>query len=130
MYRRLLNHLRGEQEEHFLVTVPVRSEVFYSQCGKEVRCRPGGLILERSHEPYVFSHNEPADLWVIKVSAAALGGRIRKPDQFCSMQFDATRGSGGLFHDMLGILPGRIDDMSNDCAPWLDGSSSICSCWR
>jgi len=113
-YRRLLNHLKAEQEEHFLVTVPVRSEVFFSQCGKDVRCRPGGLILERSHEPYVFSHDEPADLWVMKVSAAALGGRIRKPDRFCSMQFDATSGSGGLFHAMLGILPGRIDDMSSD----------------
>jgi AraC-like DNA-binding protein len=114
MYRRLAHHLKSERDEHFLVTVPVRSEVFFSQCGKDVRCRPGGLILERSHEPYVFSHDEPAELWVMKVSAAALGGRIRKPDRFCSMQFDTTRGGGGLFYDMLGIVPRRFDDMSSE----------------
>ena len=114
MYRRLSNHLKAEREEHFLVTVPIKSEVYFSQCGKDVRCRPGGLILERSHEPYVFSHDEAADLWVMKISAAALSGRIRKPDRFCSMQFDATRGGGGLFHDMLNILPGRIDEMSSE----------------
>ena len=111
-YRRLLHHFKAEREESFLVTVPVQSEVFFSQCGKDVRCRPGGLILERSHEPYVFSHDHPADLWVMKVASAALGGRIRQPDRFCSMQFDASRGSGGLFCDMLELIARRIDGMS------------------
>ena len=64
-YRRLPHHLKGERDEHFLVTVPARSEVFFSQCGKGVRCNPGGFILERSHEPYEFSHGEAADLWVL-----------------------------------------------------------------
>ena len=47
-YRRLPQHFKAEREEHFLVTVPARSEVFFSQCGKDVRCNPGGFILERS----------------------------------------------------------------------------------
>ncbi len=111
-YRRLLHHFKVEREEHFLVTVPVRSEVFFSQCGKDVRCRPGGLILERSHEPYVFGHDRPADLWVMKVAASALGGRIRQPDRFCSMQFDASGGGGGLFRDMLALIARRIDGVS------------------
>jgi hypothetical protein len=81
-YRRLPHHFKAEHDEHFLVTVPARSEVFFSQCGKDVRCNPGGFILERSHEPYEFSHAEPSDLWVLKVEANTLGGRIRQPDQF------------------------------------------------
>jgi AraC-like DNA-binding protein len=113
-YRRLLHHFRGEGEEHYLVTVPIQSEVFFSQCGKDVRCRAGGLILERSHEPYVFSHDEPSDLWVVKVSAAALRGKILQPDRFCSLQFDVTRGGGGLFFDMLELIPRRIDGMSEE----------------
>ena len=111
-YRRLLQQLKAERDEHFLVTVPVQSEVFFSQCGKDVRCGPEGLILERSHEPYVFSHDHPADLWVMKVTGSALGGRIRQPDRFCSIQFDASRGSGGLFRDVLEIISRRIEDMS------------------
>jgi AraC-like DNA-binding protein len=111
-YRRMPNHFRGERDEHYLVTLPVRSEVFFSQCGKDVRCCPGGLILERSHEPYVFSHDQAADLWVVKVSAAALGGRIRQPDRFCSLQFDATQGGGGLFADMLELIPRRVENQS------------------
>ncbi len=113
-YRRAPRHLKGERDEHFLVTVPARSEVFFSQCGKDVRCNPGGFILERSHEPYEFSHSEAADLWVMKVEAKALGGRIRQPDRFCSMQFNAAEGAGGLFTDMLHLIPRRFDAMSTE----------------
>jgi len=113
-YRRLPHHFKAERDEHFLVTVPARSEVFFSQCGKDVRCNPGGFILERSHEPYEFSHDEAADLWVLKVESKALGGRIRQPDRFCSMQFNATEGAGGLFTDMLHLIPGRFDAMSTE----------------
>jgi AraC-like DNA-binding protein len=111
-YRRLPHHLRAEREEQFLVTVPARSDVFFSQCGKDVRCQPGGFILERSHEPYDFSHAEAADLWVMKVDAKTLGGRIRQPDRFCSLQFNAANGAGGLFADMLHLIPRRFDAMT------------------
>ena len=111
-YKRLPHHFKAEREEHFLVTVPARSDVFFSQCGKDVRCNPGGFILERSHEPYEFSHDGAADLWVLKVEARALGGRIRQPDRFCSMQFNAGDGAGGLFTDMLHLIPARFDAMT------------------
>ncbi len=114
MYRRLPKHLTPERNEEFLVTVPTRSEVYFSQCGKDVRCNPGGFILERSHEPYEFSHADPADLWVLKVEHSALAGRIRAPGRFCSMEFDATNGAGGLFIDMLHNIPGRFDAMTED----------------
>ncbi len=111
-YRRLPQHFKAERDEQFLVTVPARSEVFFSQCGKDIRCSPGSFILERSHEPYEFSHAEAADLWVVKVDAKALGGRIRQPDRFCSLQFDAADGAGGLFTDMLHLIPNRFEAMS------------------
>lgn len=111
-YRRLPHHFKAERDEHFLVTVPARSEVFFSQCGKDVRCQPGGFILERSHEPYEFSHAEAADLWVLKVESKALGGRIRQPDRFCSLQFNAAEGAGGLFADMLHLIPNRFEAMT------------------
>ena len=111
-YERLSHHFRAERDEHFLVTVPAMSEVFFSQCSKEVRCNPGGFILERSHEPYEFSHGEAADLWVMKVEAKALAGRIRQPDRFCSLQFNAAEGAGGLFADMLHLIPHRFDAMT------------------
>ena len=113
-YRRLSNHFKTERDEHFLVTVPARSEVYFPQCGKDVHCNPGGFILERSHEPYEFSHNEVADLWVMKVAAKALGGRIRQPDRFCSLQFDAGQGAGGLFSDLLHLIPSRFDTMTEE----------------
>jgi AraC-like DNA-binding protein len=114
LYRRLPRHFTEEREEQFLVTVPARAQVRFFQCGVEVRCNPGGFILERSHEPYEFSHAEAADLWVLKVDAKALGGRIRAPGRFCSMQFDASSGAGGLFVDMLQLLPARFESMSEE----------------
>jgi hypothetical protein len=60
----------------------------------------------------VFSHNRPADFWVTKVAGSILSDRIRQPDRFCSMQFDTSCDSGGLFCDMLELIPRRIDDVS------------------
>lgn len=113
-YQRLSRHFLHEREEHFLVTVPAKSEIFFAQCGKDVRCNPGGFIIERSHEPYEFSHAEAADLWVLKIESKALGHQIRSPDRFCSMEFDATNGAGGLFTDMLHLVPRRFPTMSDE----------------
>lgn len=110
-YRRLPKHLARDNEEQLLVTIPARAEVYFSQCGYDVRCSPGSYIIERSHEPYEFSHTEDADLWVMKIATRALAGRIRAPDRFCSMQFDATQGVGGLFADLVHHIPQRFHSM-------------------
>ncbi|ENT02557.1 helix-turn-helix domain-containing protein [Brucella sp. 63/311] len=113
-YLRLPHHFGSSREEEFLVTVPVKAEVYFSQCGREVRCRPGGFFLERSSEPYHFSHAEAADMWVLKVEGDALCGRMRAPDRFCTLQFGANNGAGGLFTDMLQLLPDRFDGMTQE----------------
>ncbi|MCR4264545.1 helix-turn-helix domain-containing protein [Nitratireductor sp. ZSWI3] len=111
-YHRLPRHLACDEQEHLLITIPMRAEVYFAQSGREVHCRPGGYIIERSHEPYEFSYAERADLWVMKVEAGALGGRIRAPDRFCGMQFNAAGGISGLFVDMLHHIPERFDAMN------------------
>lgn len=110
-YKRLPKHLARDTEEQLLVTIPARAEVYFSQCGHDVRCSPGSYILERSHEPYEFSHAEDADLWVMKIGTKALAGRLRAPDRFCSMQFNAAEGVGGLFADLIHHIPQRFASM-------------------
>jgi AraC-like DNA-binding protein len=114
LYRRLPKHFREPGPEEFLVTLPAKSEVRFTQGGKEVRANPGAFFIERSHEPYEFSHADPADLWVMKLSKDMLGGRIRAPDRFCSLQFDATNGANGLFVDMVHLIPARYDSMTEE----------------
>ena len=114
MYRRLPKHLQVQGPEEFLVTLPAKSELLFAQGGKEVRANPGAFFIERSHEPYEFSHSEAADLWVMKLSLAMLGGRVRAPDRFCSLQFDATNGANGLFVDMVHLIPQRYDAMTEE----------------
>ncbi len=114
MYRRLPKHLHVQGPEEFLVTLPSKSEVRFTQGGKEVRANPGAFFIERSHEPYEFSHAEAADLWVMKVSLDMLGGRVRAPDRFCSLEFDATNGANGLFVDMVHLIPQRYDAMTEE----------------
>lgn len=111
-YTRRRRHLAGDDGEHYLVTVPAVSDVRFAQCGREVRCTPGGFILERSNEPYEFSHGARNDLWVLKVPGSALAGRIRAPDRFCTLQFDARTGVGQLFVDFLTLLPARFGALS------------------
>lgn len=114
VYRRLPRHLQAQGPEELLVTLPAKSEVRFVQCGKEIRANPGAFFIERSHEPYEFSHAEAADLWVMKLSSDMLGGRVRAPDRFCSLEFDATNGANGLFVDMVHLIPGRYDTMSDE----------------
>lgn len=111
-YERLPQHLSAEHEEQYLVTLPVASDVLFSQCQVDLRCKPGAFIFERGHEPYVFGHEEANDLWVLKVPGEALRGRVRAPDRFSTLQFDATQGVGALFSDMLRIIPGHFASMS------------------
>lgn len=114
LYRRLPKHFREPGPEEFLVTLPAKSEVRFAQGGMEVRANPGAFFIERSHEPYEFSHAEPAELWVMKLSKTMLAGRIRAPDRFCSLQFDATNGANGLFVDMVHLIPQRYDAMTEE----------------
>ncbi len=114
LYRRLPKHFREPGPEEFLVTIPKRSEVRFLQGGKEIRANPGAYFIERSHQPYEFSHDDPADLWVMKISADMLGGRIRAPDRFCSLEFDATNGASGFFVDMVHLVPARYDSMTEE----------------
>jgi AraC-like DNA-binding protein len=111
-YRRTARHLSGEREEQYLVTVPSLSDVRFAQCARDIRCPPGGFLIERGHEPYEFSHGEANDLWVLKVPGEALLGRLRRPNRFCSMTFDANSSAGGLFADILRLMPNRLPGMS------------------
>jgi hypothetical protein len=67
LYRRHEHHLLNEREECFLITVPELAEVRFEQDAKDVRCRPGAFLIERSHLPYEFSHRDPAALTIWRV---------------------------------------------------------------
>ena len=111
LYRRHERHLLNEREECYLITVPETAEIRFTQDGKEVRCRPGAFLIERSHLPYEFSHSEPAALWVLKIPSAILRARISCPERLATLQFDASRGVGALFVDTLRLAVARIEEV-------------------
>lgn len=111
VYRRNERHLVSEREESYLITVPEVSEIRFEQDGRDVRCRPGSFLIERSHLPYEFSHRDPAALWVMKVPSAVLRARIARPERLATLQFDASRSVGAMFVDMLRLTGARIDEM-------------------
>ena len=111
IYRRHKRHLLHEREESYLITVPEQSEISFTQAGKEVRCKPGTALVERSHLPYDFSHSDPNALWVLKVPNTTLRARVGQPERLASLRFDATRGAGALFVDMIRLTAARLDEM-------------------
>ena len=114
IYRRHERHLLNETEESYLITVPEISEVTFAQEGKEVRCRPGAFLVERSHLPYDFSYAEANALWVLKVPSAVLRARIGHPERLATLTFNSTRGVGALFVDMIRLSAPRIDEMNDE----------------
>lgn len=93
-----------KEEEHFLVTLPEQTGIEFSQFTRSVVCQPGNFILEHSNEPYRFQYRKANAMWVVKLPGSILRNRIRNPDRFCAMQFDAASGIGMLFHDYLQLV--------------------------
>ncbi|MCK0198174.1 helix-turn-helix domain-containing protein [Ancylobacter sp. 6x-1] len=111
LYRRSEHHLVGEREESYLITVPELAEIRFEQDGRDVCCRPGAFLIERSHLPYEFSHRDAASLWVLKIPSAVLRARLGSPERLATLQFDATRSVGALFVDMLRLTGARLEEM-------------------
>jgi AraC-like DNA-binding protein len=99
-YERHRHHISATTEEQYLITIPLRAPVEFRQLGREVRCDPGGFLLERGDEPYRFSYGATNDLCVLKVAKTHLAERLRTPDRFCARVFDGKAGLGGLFTSM------------------------------
>lgn len=100
-YERRPTHISHAQEEEYLVTVPRLSPVEFRQIGREVRCDPGGFLLERGDEPYRFAYGAPNELSVLKISKKSLAEKVRDPDRFCARIIDARSGLSALFTAMM-----------------------------
>lgn len=111
LYRRQKRHLLHEREESYLITVPEKTEISFEQSGKEVTCKPGAFLVERSHLPYEFSYSAKNTLWVLKVPIVALRPRVGLPERIASLSFDSTRGTGALFVDMIRLIAPRLVEM-------------------
>jgi len=111
LYRRQKRHLLHEREESYLITVPEKAEISFEQSGKEVTCKPGAFLVERSHLPYEFSYSAKNTLWVLKVPIVALRPRVGLPERIASLSFDSTRGTGALFVDMIRLIAPRLVEM-------------------
>lgn len=103
-YERRPNHICGAQEEEYLITIPRRSAVQFYQIGRDVRCNPGGFILERGDEPYRFSYGAANELDVLKVPKRALAEKIRDPDRFCAQVVETGEGVAALFAGLMAQL--------------------------
>lgn len=100
-YERRPTHISHTHEEEYLITVPRLSPVEFRQLGREVRCDPGGFILERGDEPYRFAYGASNELSVLKISKKSLAEKVRDPDRFCARTIDARSGLPALFTSMM-----------------------------
>ena len=115
-YERHPRHIAGASEEQYLITIPRRSPVEFRQLGRQVRCDPGGFIIERGDEPYRFSYGAANDLCVLKVAKPVLSNRLRNPDRFCAQVFNGREGLGGFFTTMAQQVQAQgVSDQAAGC---------------
>lgn len=106
-YRRLKQHL-PDQDEQYLVTVPRYAPIRFSQGGRDTQCQPGGFLLEHGQSPYEFSYAHDNALWVLKIPGELLRARLRTPDRYCALAFDAGQGAGWLFASYVNLIGGQL----------------------
>jgi AraC-like DNA-binding protein len=123
-----LSHLRSHQAEYsrsqsqvaqddhasFLVTIPLRAHVFFSQHGRNLKCPPGHFIVQQGDAPYRFGYKLPNDMWVFKVPSESMKHRIRRPERYSQHCFSAEKGVGRAFVEFLMICSQRVDECSTD----------------
>ncbi|PXX37924.1 MULTISPECIES: helix-turn-helix domain-containing protein [Aquitalea] len=110
-YQRLKSHLHYQMDEYFLVTIPCQDSIHFSQMGRQVECAPGCFLLEHSNEPYQFDYHRDNTLWVLKVPGRHLRNRLRSPDRYCAMRFDAQTGVGNLFVNYVQLITAQLDSL-------------------
>lgn len=115
-FERRRAHIREAREEEYLITLPRATSVEFRQMGRDVRCDPGGFIIERGDEPYRFMYENPNDLFVLKVGRKALAERVRQPDRFCARVIDATSGTASLFSAMVNQAQAQAADLGPSAA--------------
>lgn len=110
-YKRNKQHLLSERDESYLITIPEVSTIDFQQNNRQVACKPGDFILQRSHLPYQFSYNNSNRMLVIKVPAQTLRARVSMPERLVSLAFDASQGAGELMVEMARLIVPRLANM-------------------
>lgn len=110
-YSREKHHLRGRSDDNVLVTFATAADARFSQGNCDLHCRKNGFFIQRGDMPYLFSHDEPNELWVLKVPTAMLTTRVRSLERYVSFTHDSSRGVGALFLDTARAVPSRLDEV-------------------
>lgn len=123
-YRRHHGHLSEADGEQFLVALPSLETIHFSQMGRDAECQPGYFVLERSNDPYEFSHPRTNSMWVLKIPGVLLRRHLRSPERYCALPFDGTRGVSALFLDYLHSV-GRRLQLGDGCEHPLVGQQLL-----
>lgn len=119
LYERLRQHLRTAVEEEYLIAIPRLSPVEFYQVGREVRCDPGGFILERGDEPYRFSYGATNELYVLKLPKRVLSEKLRNPDRvLCSGHRCQHGDRASVFRNGSSIAGAAIGCGACGGSPW------------
>jgi len=108
-YRRSSGESADSRDEQFLVSLPRQSDIRFSQMGRDAHCAPGHFLLERSLDPYEFSHSRDNNLWVLKIPGPLLRHRLRNPERFCALTFDGSSGIGALFSSYVNAVGSQLE---------------------
>lgn len=112
-YSRCKSQIAQDDHASFLVTIPLRTQVFFAQHGRSLNCPPGHFIVEQGDAPYQFGYEDPNDMWVFKIPSLAMKHRIRRPERYSQHCFSAQKGIGCAFVEFLMICSQRV----NECTP-------------
>lgn len=111
-YSRSQSQIAQDNHSSFLVTIPLRTHVFFSQHGRSLNCPPGHFIVEQGDAPYRFGYESPNDMWVFKIPGQSMKSRIRRPERYSQHCFSADKGLGCAFVEFLMICSQRVNECS------------------
>lgn len=109
-YSRSRSQISEDNNSSFLVTIPMRANVFFSQNGRSLSCPPGHFIVQQGDAPYQFGYKSLNNMWVFKVPGESMKTHVRRAERYSQHCLSAQKGIGRAFVEFLMICSQRVKE--------------------
>lgn len=103
--RRGHKHIRSDQLDDFLISLPIHAPLMLTQDGRQTRVEPGDFVFMATGKPFEASgepdSQHPFAEIIVRISGPLLRGRMVHIDDCCSRSIKVRQGAGKIMQSLF-----------------------------
>ena len=93
-----------QEQDSFLLALPIHNPIEYLQQTKQFEIRPGGFLLQHGMTPYTFNNPAANQMWVIKIAGSKLRQLCHQPEKLCLHANTGNRNNTAFLMDYIPLV--------------------------